>query len=392
MERAVIHLNVADFPVAVERALDPRLRDRPVIVAPEGAARAAVFDMSEEAYRSGVRKGMALPAALGRCRDAYVLPPRPARYEQAMGALVRAALPYSPRVEPGEGDGHLFLDMTGAGRLFGPPMDVAWRLRKAARADLNLDPIWSVAPNKLVAKVATRLVKPAGEYIVGAGEEAPFLAPLPLALLPGVAPADLARLRDFNLTRVREAAALTRDQLETAVGKRAGFLHDTVRGIDPSPVRRAGEGPPTVILDHAFAEETNHGPALEAGLHRLAETAGAELRRRRLAARNVAVALDHADGVRRVRRRAASPATADDFILFDRARSALHLAWHRRVRVRRLRLICDRLVHPPPQMALFPELERPEERRADLLAAMDRIRARFGRDAVTFGRLLATPA
>ena len=170
-ERSIIHLNVADFAVAVERVVDRRLRDRPVIVAPEGAARATVYDMSDEAYQEGVRKGMALHRARRYCRDAIVLSPRTDHYERAMTRLVKHTLPYSPLVEMTDCQGHLFLDATGTSRLFGPPPDVAWRLRKAVRKDMGFDPIWSVAPNKLMAKVATRIVKPLGEYIVGAGDE-----------------------------------------------------------------------------------------------------------------------------------------------------------------------------------------------------------------------------
>ena len=77
MERAIIHINVADFAVAVERVVDSRLRERPVIIAPEGALRATVYDMSEEAYQAGVHKDMPLRRALRRCPDAVVLPPRP---------------------------------------------------------------------------------------------------------------------------------------------------------------------------------------------------------------------------------------------------------------------------------------------------------------------------
>jgi DNA polymerase IV len=164
--RSVIHLNVADFAVAVERVVDVRLRHRPVVVAAPGAARAAVYDMSEEAYRTGVRKGMALRQAQKLCREAVIVPPHPHHYERAMSALFKHFLPYSPLIETGEGNGHVFLDVTGTSRLFGPPPDVAWRIRKAVKSDLGLDPIWSLAPNKLVAKVATRLVKPTGEYIV----------------------------------------------------------------------------------------------------------------------------------------------------------------------------------------------------------------------------------
>ena len=117
MDRSIIHLNVADFAVAVERTIDCRLRHRPVIVAPRGAARAAVYDMSEEAYQCGVCKGMPLRKAERLCRDARILPPHPDRYERAMGALCKQAFQYSPFVEPGEGDGHLFVDVTGTSRL-----------------------------------------------------------------------------------------------------------------------------------------------------------------------------------------------------------------------------------------------------------------------------------
>ena len=74
-ERSIIHINVADFAVAVERVIHPRLRGRPLVIAPQGATRAAVYDMSEEAYRNGVRKQMSLHQALRRCPDAAVLPP-----------------------------------------------------------------------------------------------------------------------------------------------------------------------------------------------------------------------------------------------------------------------------------------------------------------------------
>ncbi|MBW2564129.1 MAG: DNA polymerase, partial [Deltaproteobacteria bacterium] len=168
-ERSIIHLNVADFAVAVERVVDSRLRDCPVIIAPEGAVRAAVYDMSEEAYKNGVRKKMALRRALRYCPDAAVLPPHPDRYERAMAQFIKHLLPYSPLVEIADHNGHLFLDATGTGKMFGPTPDVAWRIRKAVRTDMGFDPIWSVASNKLVAKVATRIVKPTGEYIVGAG-------------------------------------------------------------------------------------------------------------------------------------------------------------------------------------------------------------------------------
>ena len=119
--------------------------------------------MSEKSYQSGVRKGMTLGRVRCYCRNAVVLPPHTDRYERAMRQLLKHVLPYSPLIEMTDHNGHLFIDVAGTGRLFDSPPDVAWRIRKRVRADMV-----GVDPNKLVAKVAMRRVKPDGEYIVGA--------------------------------------------------------------------------------------------------------------------------------------------------------------------------------------------------------------------------------
>jgi len=385
MERFIIHLNVADFAVAVERGLDRRLEGRPVIISPLGAVRAAVYDMSEEAYRAGVRKGMPLDRARRRCRDARVLPPCTERYERVMDVLLKQVLPFSPLIERGEDDGHLFVDVTGTGRLLGPPMDVAWRLQRRIRTELGLAPIWSVAPSKLVAKVATRLVKPLGEYAVGAGEEEAFLAPLPLSLLPGVEAADLACFGSLNLAQSGQAAALGLEQLRVIFGNRAPFLYETLRGIDRAPVMPAGKAPPRAVSEHTFETDTNERDVLERALHRLVEQVGRKLRDRRLAARRIGVCLDYSDGVRRIRSAGIRPASSNDITLFEQARAVLYTAWQRRVRVRYLRLVCDRLTFPPAQPSLFMEERQTEERRTALVAALDAVRDRFGGDAVGWG-------
>ena len=388
-DRSIIHLNIADFAVAVERAMDCRLKHWPIVIAPGGAARTTVYDMSEEAYLAGIRKGMALRQAMRLCKDAKTLPPHPDRYERAMRSLLTRALPYSPLIENGEIDGHMFLDVSGTTRLFGVPADVAWRLRQQVRKDLGLDPIWSVAPNKLVAKVATRLVKPDGEYIVGSGEEESFLAPLPIRLVPGIEQDDLLRLQEFNLTRVSQFTALSLEQLQIPFGVRARFLYETARGIDPSPVLPVGHQPPKIAIDHEFDTDTNDMSTLKKVLFGLIEQIGCRLRRHRRAARRVAITLDYSDGLRCTRQLTAKPATANDFTLFELAWRTLRLAWTRRVRIRHLRLICDRLTFPPAQLELFAAEQKKNKKCDDFIITIDRIRQRFGRGAIQVGRTLA---
>lgn len=386
--RTVVHLNIADFAVAVERRVNHRLRDYPVMIAPEGSARAVIYDMSEEAFHAGVRKQMPLRNAIRCCPDAVILPPHPDRYEMAMTDIFREVLPYSPLIEPGDMDGHLFIDTTGTSRLFGPPVDVAWRMYQGIKKHLGFAPVWSVSPNKLVSKVATRLVKPNGEYIVGEGEEAAFLAPLPLHLLPGIERDDLLKFRELNLGFVHQAAGLTNDQLTVIFGKRAGFVFNTVRGIDVSDVLSADQKPPKIIADHEFGNDTNEVNIVERVLYQLVEKTGLTLRKTGKAARMLAIVLDHSDGVRRTRQMSVSPPSANDISLFKTARSVLYMAWTRRVRLRHIRLICEKPVFPPAQMDLFPDLVLQKQER--LINAMDRIQNRFGRDMIHMGRALAS--
>jgi DNA polymerase-4 len=387
-ERTIIHLNVADFAVAVERVLDARLRERPVVIAPEGASRAAVFDMSDEAFQHGIRKGMALARAQRLCRDTVVIAPHADRYEQAMRDLLAHALPYSPLIEMTDSNGHLFIDATGTHRLFGPAYDIAWRIRKAVRKELGLDPIWSVAHNKLLAKVATRVVKPAGEYILDEGQEQAFLSPLPVALVPGLDEADLVHLREYRLDRVGQVLAWTLPQLEVVFAGRGQFLYESVRGIDASPVLPVGAERPEIAAEHDFGNDSNDVETLHATLFSLIEKSGPKLRQRRLAAGRLGIVLDYSDGIRVARQGSLVPASANDQRLFEMAKGVLDRAWTRRVRIRHLRLCLDRLTFPPAQLDLFADRNQPMPKDDRLMQSLDAIRGKFGVAAVRFGRRL----
>jgi DNA polymerase-4 len=151
----------------------------------------------------------------------------------------------------------------------------------------------------------------------------------------------------------------------------------------------AGEAPPRAVAEYTFEGDTNNGEQLERVLYRLVEQAGRKLRDRRLAARRIGVRMDYSDGVRRIRSAGLRPASANDITLFELALAVFRSAWQRRVRIRYLRLICDRLTFPPAQPSLFMEERRAEEKRTALVAALDAVRDRFGGDVVGWGRTMA---
>jgi DNA polymerase-4 len=385
-ERDVLHFNVADFAVAVERVTDGSLRGRPLIIAPLQAARAVVYDMSEEAYGEGVRKGMPLRQATGICRRAELLAPRVRLYQKAMQAFLKELQGYSPLIEYGQADGHFFVDVTGTHRLYGPAPDVGWRVRRHVRTSLGINPIWTLGTSKLVAKVASRLVKPVGEYIVTAGEEAIFLAPLPIHLLPGLSGNELQKLQEFQLTTIGALAKLNRHQLMVPFGSRCEYLHAASRGIDDSRVGSPGAGLQGIDYEHTFADDTNDRRQLEGVVATLAGQAGFRLRAQQQVARRVGIWLRYSDGGHVVRQASCRTGTSSDFLLHQLALTALQRALTRRTRIRGCRLVCDRLQRQSPQLSLFPEQEQGQLRRQKVLGAMDSLRKRFGHGVISVGR------
>ncbi|MCF8055980.1 MAG: hypothetical protein K9K37_05005 [Desulfocapsa sp.] len=385
MDRSIIHLNITDFAVAVERIRDSSLKKIPLIVAPTQAARALVYDMSEEAYQDGVRKGMRLDMARRYCRQAQVLPPRPTLYRRAMAALVKRVFCYTPLVEQGEEDGHLFLDVTGTHRLFGPAPDIAWRLRKQLLQELGFDPVWSLASNKLVSKVASRVVRPFGEYIVGPGEEDSFLAPLPLSLLPGLKPEEIRVLADFNLLRIGQLAALSKRQLLVPFQKRGSYLYDASRGRDRTPVLPGKTGCDRISREHVFAEDTGSRDELQSALTFCVHEIGRSLRRRGMCGQRMGICLTYSDGKSSVRQATKKGGSDNDFLLRSLAFIAMERAWKRRVRIRSLLLACDRLVPRSRQQTLFAMHSTREFQQEKIMTAMDAVCRRYGSGAISLG-------
>jgi len=391
--RRVIHVDVTAFCVAVERVVEPRLRGRPVLVAPLTSPRAVVCDVSTEAWHAGVERGMPVARARRICRDVTVVAPHPELYRRATEAMERLLGRFSPLLEPA-GAGHFFLDLAGTERLFGPAQDAAERIRRELGRELRLTPAVGLAANKLVGKVAARTAKPEGLATVREGDEAGFLAPLGVVLLPGLGSYALAQMEELNVTRICELAALTREQLALAFGRCGPGMWERARGIDPTPVLPHGEVEPSVRREAVLPEDTNDDDVLVAHLFRLVEQAVRELRARGRWARDLHVTVVHSDGMESSRGATLARATDIDFDLYPVAEALFVKAFQRRVRVRRLAVRLTHPAAPDPQLALFDAHvgAKPDSVRRELVAAVDRIRARFGWEAIGIARAAAAAA
>ncbi len=226
--KSIVFVDPPAFCATVERLAAPALRSRPIAVAPPGADRATILALSPEAQAAGITRGMLVRRARKLCPDLVLLPPNPRLYARASRALHEILRIYAPVIEP-RGFGHSFLDLTGTERLFGPAVDVAERIRREARERLRLPLSAGVAVNKLVSEAATRVGRKDGKTegrtegggvfpsfrlsVCPPGDEAPFLAPNPMSVLPDVPDDIRERLDEYQLERIGQVAAISETEL-----------------------------------------------------------------------------------------------------------------------------------------------------------------------------------
>lgn len=421
MERHIIHLDIAAFGVAVEEVREPRLRGRPVVIGVPGAARAAVRCASIEAYRAGIRKGMPLAHARRWCRDLVVIPPNEILYRAASRSVYEVLGEFSPLVEPSS-YGHLFIDITGTRRLFGEPRDVAARMRREISSRLSLRGTVGIASNKLVSRVAARIIQPDGDVCdVEHGGEAAFLAPLTVRVLPELKQdTEEVLVEELNIRLIRQLAVIPIGYLTVVFGRVAYVLHRQALGIDPTPVRPP-QRRPAIVEEGFLAEDTNDDRHLLAELYAMSERAAHRLRKGGVVARRLTLTLRYADHVERVRRtrldgrgqgsgrsrgdgrprldRAGfDERTTLDMYLFRHVESLFFQACDRRQRVRHLSIQLTDLIVRTRQLDLFgctgenraarSSGREGVQRDRELVAAIDRIREKYGGEAIRMGRVL----
>jgi DNA polymerase-4 len=376
----VVHLNVVDFSAAIAAAKDRALADRAYVIAGASSGRAVVLGLSRRAREEGLVAGMSLAAAQRYSPQLLIVPPDPAASARANEEMERIAAIYSPLVQNDSG-GHLYLDLAGTARLFGPHIDCAVRIRNEIVEAVGIEPTVAVARNKLVAKVATRSIRPSGIASIREGDEASFLAPQDALLLPGIGPSIARVLSVTGLREIGQLAALSDEEALSLFGRRGLSLRDAALGLDESPVAPGGLAERVVSRRLEFAEDMLEAPLIRGALISLVEDAGLELRKALLAARRIRLAVCYADGVwGKAEERSPSPLVLDAELIAAADRTFSRAA-ERRVRLRAVALELADLAPARREPDLFiPEGPTRLER---LQTAVDASRRRFGPAAVT---------
>jgi DNA polymerase IV len=392
MDRHIVCVQIPSFGIALARADNASLRDRPVVMAPVHTPRALVQEVSHEAFNEGIEPGISVELARRICPGLRLVPPDSSRLWTAHRELQRTILSLAPAWESIR-PGSLFLDLTGTTRLFGAPLDTAARLGRELIHRQGWNSVIGLAGSKLVSQLAaTTLERPPQVFSIHHGSEPPFLAPLPPTVLPGLnrarASQVLRRLDDLNLRTLGSIAAVSIAHLESAFGATAGFLHNWALGIDLSPVRQPIEQPAierSIDLDPDEVDDQ----LLRGRLYGLLEHLCATLRQQQRVCRRMMLAIRYSDHHEEAAQQMLHHGTCWEADLQPVLTSLLTRCFRRRIRLQRMTLQVDRLGSPAEQLSLFEEPESlAQSAHHRLSLALDRLRMKFGERAVSWGKTL----
>jgi DNA polymerase IV len=290
----IAHLDLDAFFAAVEELENPELREQPLVVGGDPHGRGVVSTANYVARRFGIHSAMSSAEALRRCPQAVFLQPRHALYRQYSRAVWDTIAEIVPRLErTGMDEG--YLDLGPVARNFVDARAVASAIQTSVRATTSLTCSLGVSTSKVVSKIASDRRKPGGITVVPPGNEARFLAPLPVRVLPGVGPRAEERLRGAGIETIGGLAALSDVELKGVIhGSLGPLLRDRARGIDPRDLELELEQV-SVSAEDTFARDVSEREVLHAEVRRLAELVSQRLRSSGLSGRTVTAKLRYGD-------------------------------------------------------------------------------------------------
>lgn len=385
-KRVIIHLDMDAFYPSVEVLDNPDLRGKPVVVG-GSRERGVVSSASYEARKYGLHSAQPMATAMRLCPHAVFLRGRMSRYREISGRVFEIFQRFTPLVEKLSID-EAFLDVTGCGRLFGSPEEIARKIKDAVLREIGLTASAGVAPSKFVAKIASDLEKPDGLTVVPEEKVREFLDPLPVSRMWGVGKITREALEKLNIRTFRDLSRMPVEVLERRFGKYGTRMHELSTGIDEREVVPEHD---TKSIGH---EETFSEDIVDLGCaaRKLLFLAGKVARRMRkdsLQGKTVTLKVKYRDFTS-ITRSATLPASTDDALEIYRAvLNLLNKTEAGRRPVRLLGVSLSQLldVRMQSQMSLFSEDEGFQKKK-NLNAALDSITEKFGDQIIGPGILL----
>lgn len=364
-----ICIDLDAFFVSVEQALNPSLLHKPVIVGGLPQERGVVASASYEARKFGVHSGMPTSFAYRLCPRAIFLRGNFQHYRLYSHHFHEIINSYSPEVDMVSID-EAYINTRGTRRLFGPPLELARRIKDEIGRTLSIPSSIGIARTRVFSKIACEQAKPSGVLEIPAENEIPFLTPLGVNVLPGIGPKNVAILKNLNITTIRELVDTPDWILETALGSYYKILKFFVQGGD----YHCTDNMKSISRETTLHEDTMNQDFIYALLYYLTERACSTLRKKKMLAKTLTVKTRFSD-FKTITRRTRMPAGNAQQIIFELGTRILNEILKEKKRIRLIGIALSGFEYDGLHSSMF---ILKEERLNRLNGALDKIRSKFG--------------
>jgi DNA polymerase-4 len=373
MERQVMHMDLDSFFVSVERQINPDLTGHPVLVG-GSSDRGVVASCSYEARAFGIHSAMPMKTAKQLCPHAIVVKGDHDKYSYYSDMVTDIINENVPLYEKSSID-EFYVDMTGMDRFFGC-YKLATEIRQKIIKETNLPVSFALSTNKTVAKVGTGEAKPNGQKEIASGFEKSFLAPLSVRKIPMVGEKTYQLLREMGIEKVRTVQEMPLEAMQQVLGDNGVSLWRKANGIDNSPVEPYNERK-SISTECTFEKDTIDVVHLKRVLVSMTEKLAFQLRSEEKLSACVTVKIRYSD-FNTYTMQARVPYTALDSTLIEKVKELFDKLFQKRMLIRLIGVKFSHLIQGTYQFDLFNDTTA----QLQLYAAMDKLRQRFGDDAV----------
>ena len=391
-ERVILHCDLNCFFASVELLRYPALRDVPVAVCGDPESRhGIVLAKNEAAKQLGVKTAETIWQARQKAPHLITLPPHHGLYREYSRKVNAIYGQYTDLVEP-FGIDESWLDITNSMHLFGGDgKSIADQLRERLWEELGLTISVGVSFNKIFAKLGSDYKKPDATTVIDRGNWQAIVWPLPVGDLLGVGRSTQKLLRQYGVETIGQLAAFPRQTLETLLGKHGTQLHDYANGLENSPVRPQHEAEPVKSVGNGttFPRNLTRWEEVRSGLAVLSDSVAGRLRRQGLYCGGVALTIRNAQFRQFSRQMRLDAPTHLQKDIYQTALALARQSWHAPDPIRALTVTALYLTDSADSFQQLDLLDgaaaQREEKQERLEQAMDAIRGKYGKGAISFG-------